>query len=237
MKRRVVASEALSAPLRAARRRLSQRRTSQTMRSPLAAARARRRRCRAGASRRPLRRPSALMPMRIMGEMEAPPALTQISNKPSLPTARINRAFRQSSMPIRPQYKWFYPIDWPQLSAVIRFERAKGRCQRCGRPHGREIRHLGDGRWWDEDERSWRNGRGRRLARRMGDGIAVRTTRVALAAAHLDHDPTNNRMRNLKALCQRCHMLHDQKEHRRRRLLTLRMRNAIGDLFLGLYRM
>ena len=166
----------------------------------------------------------------------APPALTRIANKPSLPTARINRAFRQSSMPIRPQYKWFYPIDWPQLSAVIRFERAKGRCQRCGRPHGREIRHLGDGRWWDEDERSWRNGRGRRLARRVGDGIAVRTTRVALAAAHLDHDPTNNRLRNLKALCQRCHMLHDQKEHRRRRLLTLRMRNAIGDLFLGLYR-
>jgi hypothetical protein len=31
-------------------------------------------------------------------------------------------------------------------------------------------------------------------------------------------------------------MLHDSEEHRRRRLLTLRMRNAIGDLFLGLYR-
>jgi hypothetical protein len=142
-------------------------------------------------------------------------------------------------MPIRPQYKWFYPIDWPQLSAMIRFERAKGRCQRCGRPHGREVQHLGDGRWWDEDERTWRNGRGRalsRLARRVGDDITVRTTRVALAAAHLDHDPTNNRLRNLKALCQRCHMLYDHEEHRRRRLLTLRMRNAIGDLFLGLYR-
>jgi hypothetical protein len=56
-------------------------------------------------------------------------------------------------MPIHPQYKWFYPIDWPQLSAVIRFERAKGRCERCGRPHGREIQHLGDGRWWDEGTR------------------------------------------------------------------------------------
>ena len=142
----------------------------------------------------------------------------------------------KSSMPIRPEYKWFYPIDWPQLSAVIRFERAKGRCERCGRPHGREIQHLGDGRWWDEDERTWRNARGRRLGRRVGGHIAVRTTTVVLAAAHLDHDPTNNRLRNLKALCQRCHMLHDREEHRRRRLLTLRMRNAIGDLFLGLYR-
>ena len=99
------------------------------------------------------------------------------------------------------------------------------------------VRSSSDGRWWDEDERTWRNGRGRallRLAQRIGDD-AVRTTTVVLAAAHLDHDPTNNRLRNLKALCQRCHMLHDREEHRRRRLLTLRMRNAIGDLFLGLY--
>ena len=149
-----------------------------------------------------------------------------------------NHRALKSSMPIRPQYKWFYPIDWPQLSAVIRFERAKGRCERCGRPHGRDIQHLGDGRWWDEDERTWRNGRGQalsRLARRAGDGVTVRTTRVALAAAHLDHDPTNNRLRNLRALCQRCHVLQDRDAHWRRRLLTLRMRNAIGNLFLGLY--
>jgi hypothetical protein len=162
--------------------------------------------------------------------------LTRIANKPSLSDGREITVPLKSSMPIRPEYKWFYPIDWPQLSAVIRFERAKGRCERCGRPHGREIQHLGDGRWWDEDERAWRNGRGRRLARRVGDDIAMRTTRIVLAAAHLDHDPTNNRLRNLKALCQRCHMLHDREEHRRRRLLTLRMRNALGDLFLGLYR-
>jgi hypothetical protein len=125
--------------------------------------------------------------------------LTGIANKPSLPDGREIIAPLKSLMPIRPQYKWFYPIDWPQLSAVIRFERAKGRCERCGRPHRREILHLGDGRWWDEDERTWRNARGRRLARRSGGDIAVRTTTVVLAVAHLDHDPTNNRLRNLKA--------------------------------------
>ena len=103
---------------------------------------------------------------------------------------------------------------------------------------GREIWHLGDGRWWDEEERTWRNGRGRALPQLavVGGDIAVRTTRVILAAAHLDHDPTNNRLRNLKALCQRCHMIHDREEHRRRRWITLRMRKAIGDLFFGLYR-
>ena len=44
-------------------------------------------------------------------------------------------------MPINARYRWFYPIDWPQLSAVIRFRRAQGKCEGCGRPHGR-VWHL-----------------------------------------------------------------------------------------------
>jgi hypothetical protein len=63
----------------------------------------------------------------------------------------------------------------------------------------------------------------------------MRTSRVVLATAHLDHDPTNNRPRNLKALCQRCHMLHDQAEHRLQRSATLFKRKASGELFLGPY--
>jgi len=146
--------------------------------------------------------------------------------------------FSESSMPIRAEYKWFYPIDWPQLSAMIRFVRAKGRCEACGRPHGHEIKHLGDGRWWDQESWTWRDGCGRRLPclASRSDNLSVRTTKVVLATAHLDHDPTNNRPRNLKALCQRCHMLNDRSEHRRRRWLTLHMRKAAGDLFLGAYR-
>jgi hypothetical protein len=141
-------------------------------------------------------------------------------------------------MPIRRQHRWLYPIDWQQISASIRFGRAKGRCEHCGRPHGREVVHLGDGRWWDEDRRIWRDGRGRALpgllAYAPGDAATL-TTKVFLAAAHLDHDPGNNRRGNLKAFCQRCHMLHDRDEHRRRRWLTYRMRKALGDLFLGTY--
>jgi hypothetical protein len=68
---------------------------------------------------------------------------------------------------------------------------------------------LGDGRWWDEENRTWRNGRGRALSRLAlpADDVTVKITKVVLAAAHLDHDPTNNRPRNLKALCQRCHSI------------------------------
>ena len=39
-------------------------------------------------------------------------------------------------MPIKAEMRWFYPIDWPQLSRHVRFARAGGVCQRCRRPHG-----------------------------------------------------------------------------------------------------
>ena len=70
-------------------------------------------------------------------------------------------------MPIRPEYRWLYPIDWPQLSAEIRFRRAGGRCEACGRPHGRVVFALPDGHWWDGV-----------------DGILADWTGTAPAAAH-----------------------------------------------------
>ena len=63
----------------------------------------------------------------------------------------------------------------------------------------------------------------------------MRQTRVVLAAAHLDHDPSNNRLRNLKSLCQRCHIIHDRPHHLAQRRITYLLRRALGDLFLGPY--
>jgi hypothetical protein len=60
-------------------------------------------------------------------------------------------------------------------------------------------------------------------------------THVVLAAAHLDHDPTNNRLRNLRSLCQRCHLIHDRPHHLAQRRITYLLRRASGDLFLGPY--
>ena len=141
-------------------------------------------------------------------------------------------------MPIRPEHRWLYPIDWCELSIAIRFGRAGGRCEQCRRPHGKQVRHLGDGRWWDEDVGQWRDGDGRivrSLPLTCNDPLLAVTT-VVLATAHLDHDPANNAGRNLRALCQRCHILHDRPEHLRQRWLTYRLRYALGDLFLGPYR-
>ena len=46
-------------------------------------------------------------------------------------------------MPIRREQRFFYPIDWPQLSALVRFGRAGGRCDGYGRSHGPWSTTLG----------------------------------------------------------------------------------------------
>ena len=67
------------------------------------------------------------------------------------------------------------------------------------------------------------------------EATRFRKTRVVLAAAHLDSDPTDYRLKNLRALCQRCHMLQDRPHHLGQRWITYRRRLAVGDLFLGPY--
>lgn len=42
-------------------------------------------------------------------------------------------------------------------------------------------------------------------------------SRVILTVAHIDHDRNNNSFFNLAALCQRCHLRHDAKQHARTR--------------------
>lgn len=138
-------------------------------------------------------------------------------------------------VPIRPEHRWLYPIDWRELSNLVRFTRAKGRCEHCDRPHGTTVLHLGDGRWWDAQRGCWRDGKGRRV-RVLGNNLLtlIRSTRVYIACAHLNHDPTRNSPRELAALCQRCHMIHDAAEHRRRRWFNAYKLRALGDLLAGL---
>ena len=152
-------------------------------------------------------------------------------------------------MPIRPDQRWFYPIDWREISQVIRFDRAGGRCERCRRPHGDWVMVGPDGLWWDDARRDWRDHRGRRsralpsharlvalqLALAGFTPLSLPSTYVVLATAHLDQDPGNNASRNLAALCQRCHLAHDRVAHRRQRWTTMFYPRALGDLFTGRY--
>lgn len=139
-------------------------------------------------------------------------------------------------MPIRPDLRAAYPSNWRDLSQRVRFERAGGRCQACGRPHLVRIKCLPDGRWFDLTSGTWRNSRDKPADwPDIVEATKLRMTLVVLAAAHLDHNPRNNRLRNLRALCQRCHLAHDVEHHRRQRWMTYRRRSAVADLFDGSY--
>lgn len=129
-------------------------------------------------------------------------------------------------MPIRADLKGLYGPDWDSISHRIRFERAKGRCEACGRPHGAIVFTLANGGWIDPATgEAWISG--------ATDFIGQ--TRVSLSTAHVDHDPANRHEYNLRAWCQRCHMLHDAPHHFAQRRITLRSRWALADLFEGPY--
>jgi hypothetical protein len=56
--------------------------------------------------------------------------------------------------------------------------------------------------------------------------VGVKEARVILTIAHLNHDITNNEPWNLRALCQRCHLKHDQTHHQESRKRTKRKQHC-----------
>jgi hypothetical protein len=139
-------------------------------------------------------------------------------------------------MPIKRELRSLYPANWQEISREVRFTLARGECQTCGRPHGKVIRCLRDGRWFDPAQGTWRTGRGK-FANwpDIEEAVAMRQTLVFLSAAHLDHNPAHNQFGNLKCLCQRCHLMYDQVYHLAQRRITFLMSLALGDLFAGPY--
>lgn len=102
-------------------------------------------------------------------------------------------------MPIKPENRALYPANWKELRAQV-LERAEHCCELCFVPNGAIIRRLPMGRWvLVLDER--------------GGGV-----RVVLTTAHINQDPTDNRMVNLLALCQRCHLRIDAPYRRRKKV-------------------
>jgi len=94
-------------------------------------------------------------------------------------------------VPIRPENKHRYPPNWKDIRAAV-LARAEYRCEcvgECGLH------------------------RGRRCKERHGDRGAWTNGMIVLTTAHLDHNPENNAMTNLKSLCQRCHLRYDREHH------------------------
>lgn len=115
-------------------------------------------------------------------------------------------------MPIRPENKARYPVNWPQISADIRFGRADRRCEctgQCG------TDHTG------------------RCPATHGQPHPTTGSRVILTVAHLDHVPEHVDPSNLMAACQRCHLRYDRDHHRETAAATRRAAiEAAGQLAL-----
>lgn len=95
-------------------------------------------------------------------------------------------------MPIRPENKHRYPKDWKAIVAKVR-DRSDNRCEcqgECGLHRGRRCKEVNGA------AATWARGK------------------IVLTTAHLNHTPEDNRMENLRHMCQRCHLLYDRDHHR-----------------------
>lgn len=116
-------------------------------------------------------------------------------------------------MPIN--YKEYHP-KWKLISRLIRYRRANNRCERCDIPNGEIIKRLKDGTHRQPNSVEWDmiNSRIRNKQSNLAESLKHHGfTRIVLTVAHLDHDKTNNRFHNLAALCQKCHLTQDIKQH------------------------
>jgi hypothetical protein len=59
----------------------------------------------------------------------------------------------------------------------------------------------------------------------------VTGSKVVLTIAHMDHNRENNKFDNLKALCQRCHLMHDINSHIYNRKYGTETKRVNGKLF------
>lgn len=105
-------------------------------------------------------------------------------------------------MPIKPENLKLYPKFWKWLSYGIRFGRADGGCEcsgECGELHQlremlKKVKNCSEAHGYPA---IWTN----------------RKVKVILTVAHLDHNPRNSDPKNLKAMCQRCHLRYDRPHH------------------------
>ena len=106
-----------------------------------------------------------------------------------------------------------YPKNWREVSAAIR-ARASGRCE-CEGECGLHKTTPGP----------------RRCAERHGEKAAWARGRVMLTVHHLNHDPTDNRPENLRAMCQRCHLRCDVRLHQENAARTRRRKKGVVEMF------
>jgi hypothetical protein len=110
--------------------------------------------------------------------------------------------------------KRVYPAAWKSISQRIRVHRAHGRCE-CEGECGLHRTHPGP----------------RRCEEIHGQPAKWAKGTVVLTTAHLCQDSECGDETHLRAMCQRCHLRYDVKQHQQNAYRTRRLGKAHADLF------
>lgn len=120
-------------------------------------------------------------------------------------------------------YKKYHP-EWKTRIRPDILERDNHCCNFCGVKNHSIIHRFGKGiddwEYWPEgmESEAW-----------SLDGL--KSTKVILTIAHIDHDKTNNDYDNLAALCQKCHLGIDMSHHVANAKETNRKKKGLQNLF------
>lgn len=126
-------------------------------------------------------------------------------------------------MPIRPELKPFYGVEWKTVTRPRILARAYDRCEWCGVRNGAAVVRIDQ--WWAP---AYSHLLGTVVLRRKGeDCIILRREAhisecrvvdpIVLTVMHLNHVSGDDRDENLKAACQWCHLNYDLQHHHQTR--------------------
>jgi hypothetical protein len=107
-------------------------------------------------------------------------------------------------MPIKPENRDRYPKDWRAIVELVR-ERSGDCCE--GSPAFPDCRAPN------------------------GKPHPVTGSKVVLTTGHLNHEPEDCRLENLRHWCQRCHLVYDAEHHAQTAYATRKAKANTQELF------
>lgn len=127
-------------------------------------------------------------------------------------------------MPVRPENRALYPKNWNEIRAQVR-DRSGDRCEwpGCNLPNGITGIRFADGSF---DYL--------RFTEEVSDHPGARWIKIVLTVAHLDHNPANCDLSNLRHWCQYHHLRYDAPHHAQTRRAT--QERSAGQLRLEMAR-
>lgn len=135
-----------------------------------------------------------------------------------------------------------YPSNWKSEIRPAILERAYYCCEKCGAANYSVVS-------WCKENKIWNRACGNILIDAYGLGDCTyqearfladhwneieddkKWIVIVLTISHLNHDTTDNRMENLAALCQRCHINHDKDYHKANAKATIEKKKGLQSLF------